>query len=411
MDIKFLGGAREVGRSAVCISDNDSKLMLDYGVNLQTDPISYPLVEKGINAVILSHAHLDHSGALPVLFKKEKPFLFTNDISLELTKLLIKDSIKIARKERMSLPFTRNHLRRMIRRTKLINYNELFRVGNFKCRLFDAGHIPGSAGVLLENDKRIFYTGDIKLYDTKLLRGCELPKKVDVLITESTYSYKDHPKDEEERFLKSIKEVIDKNQNAVLPVFAVGRAQEVLLILEGFTKHIALDGMAKKASDLILTYGYYLRDSKKLKEVLNNVNWIYTSDEREGAVKKYPLIVSTAGMLGGGPAISYIKKIKDSSNSKIIFTGFLVEDTPGRNLLLTGVYSNEGQSFEVKCKIEQYDLSSHAGKEELIKIIQRLKPKQVICVHGDRCEDFAETIEEKFSIPAYAPKNGETITI
>lgn len=412
MKIEILGSGREVGKSAILVSDRKTNIILDYGVKLQPEPPTYPIKPDKIDAAILTHCHLDHSGALPILSRKWKKPVFMNEVTLDLVRMLILDSMKIARKQEYSIPFSKNDLRRMIKNTKLINYNEQFRIGEFSCSLYDAGHIPGSASILLNNKKRVFYTGDIQTTESRLLRPCSLPEKTDVLITECTYSHKNHPEREEEenRFITSIEEVLAREETALIPVFAVGRAQEILLILEKYANKIALDGMAKSASDLIAQYSSYLKDAKRLKNVLRRIHWVETKKEREKALKKYSIIISSAGLLGGGPVLHYLREIKHNPESRIIFTGFLIEDSPGANLIETKIFENEEEKFKVHCELEQYDLSAHTDRDGLFEIIERLKPEKVICIHGEKCDEFAKDIN-KLGINAVAPKNGEVIKV
>ena len=195
MKIQILGAGREVGGSGVSILDKNTNILMDYGLKVQSRPPSGPIPTKEVNAIFLTHAHLDHSGYLPVLYKNESPKLFTNDITLEAVNLLLEDSLKIAKREKYFLDFGRKEIKAMNRNAILLNYNESIKVNEFECKLLDAGHIPGSTSVLLEHKlgKRIFYTGDIKIESSRLLNGAEIPEKTDVLITESTYSASDHP--------------------------------------------------------------------------------------------------------------------------------------------------------------------------------------------------------------------------
>jgi len=420
MQIEVLGSGHEVGKSAILVDDEKTRIMLDFGVKLQPEPPKYPKIKRA-DAIILSHAHLDHSGALPLLYKKWKQRpnrsipCFMTDITFDLTNLLLNDSMKVSKIQGYGTPYDKGDFGRMIKNTKLVNYNKIFRIGSFYCSLFDSGHIPGSAGILLDNNKKIFYTGDIQTIDSHLLRGCQLPDKVDVLITESTYSYKDHLRreKEEEKFLKSIEETLAKEEIALIPVFAVGRAQEILLILEKYAGKIALDGMAKKASDLISYNSHYLRNPKKLKYILKKVHWIRTKKERTKALKNCSIIVSSAGMLGGGPAVNYLRGIKGKAESRVLFTGFLVEDSPGWKLIKTKIFENAEERFDVHCELQQFELSAHTDKTGLFDIIKRTKPEKVICVHGEsrHCENFANEIKEKLNINAFAPKNGEAINL
>lgn len=417
MKIKILGSGREVGRSAILVDDEkgEKKILMDCGVKIQPEPPKYPLLEK-VDAAIISHAHLDHSGGVPLLAQKNKIPIFMTDVTLELSALLIRDSMKIANIQGYDIPFSKKDMRNAIKNTKMMNYNERFNAGNFSCSFFDAGHIPGSASVLIENKgngKKTFYTADIQTTESHLMKPCRLPGKVDVLVIESTYSYKDHPKREQEerKFLDMINETLARNETALVPVFAVGRSQEILFILENYTKKVAFDGMGKIASEIVADYGARIKDAKRLRSILKKIKFIKTASDRREALKKYPIIVSTAGMLSGGPAVHYLKELKNRAGSKVLFTGFLVEGTPGRNLMKTKAFENEEEYFKVQCGLHQFDMSAHTDRSGLFSIIKKTKPEKVICVHGDKTQQFAKDIEEKFGIQAFAPRNGETIRV
>jgi len=268
---------------------------------------------------------------------------------------------------------------------------------------------------LLEvENKKIFYTGDIKLESTRLVNGCKLPKEnIDVLIIESTYSNRNHPNriKQEEKFKDEIDQALNNNEIALVPVFAVGRAQEILLILKDYANYIALDGMAKEATEIILGYKKYLSNYMELKKIFNKIKKMKNNKQRDSIIKKPCIIITTAGMLSGGPVVHYIKKIHERKESRIILTGFQVEGTHGKTLLDTGVFKNEDIEIPVRCKISKFDFSSHAGKNELFEIMKKLKPKKVFCVHGDKCKEFAKEIENKFKIDAFAPEIGEEVKI
>ncbi|MFA4820341.1 MAG: MBL fold metallo-hydrolase [Candidatus Aenigmatarchaeota archaeon] len=410
-EIEVLGSGKEVGRSAILVSGK-KRIMMDFGVKIEPEPPKYPMAEK-VDAAVISHAHLDHVGAAPMLFRKGKLPIYMNDITLELGTMLIKDSMKVAKKEGFGTPFDKTDLKRMIKNTKIVRYNEKFNVGEFSCSLWNSGHIPGSSSVLLDGKKKIFYTADIQTRPSNLLEPCKLPGKVDTLIIESTYGMKVQSprKTEEKRLVEAVEETIENNGIALMPVFAVGRAQEVMLILKDYANKMALDGMAKIASEHVAEYGNYIKNPNGFRNLLKQVKFVRTNEDRAAALKKYPIIIATAGMLGGGPAVYYLREMQKFETSKVLFSGFLVEDSPGRNLIETRIFENSEERFSVSADLQQVELSAHADRNGLLDIIKRTKPETVICVHGDKCEEFSKDIEEQFGIHAFAPKNGEIIKV
>ncbi|MBI5332278.1 MAG: MBL fold metallo-hydrolase [Candidatus Aenigmarchaeota archaeon] len=438
MEIEILGAAREVGRSAISIRDGKTNIIMDYGVKLQeiedvpeltngagkkdAQPRP-PMPAKRVSAVFLSHAHLDHCGALPILYKKESPPLYATAPSLELANMMLKDSMKIAKKEKYKLAFGKKEVEKMNKGAKSIDYNQPVKIGDFTCTLFDAGHIPGSAGIFLKHRSglTIFYTGDINTAQTLLLKPCMLPNKANVLIIDSTYAMKDHPDREQEKnkFLTEVNLSAKTADTCIIPVFALGRPQEVLLMLEKHTGLISIDGMAKEASEIILKHKKYIKDPKRLSRILENIAWIYSDEEREIAIKQFPIIITTAGMMTGGPVLFYLRNIKSRPETKVLFTGYLIKNTPAKKLIETGTFSNEKESYKVLSARHQFDFSAHAGRSGLMHIIKTLRPKHVISVHGENCQEFAKDIMTEFSrensaisqIKAYAPKAGEVIRI
>jgi len=411
MKLKILGSGREVGRSAILL-EGKKNVMMDYGVKIEPPPPQYPKQEDA-DAAIISHGHLDHVGAVPLLCQKKKTHIFMNDITMELAAMLIRDSIKVAKKEGYGTPFSKKDVGKMIGCTKIVNYREKFRISDFTFTLWPSGHIPGSSSILAENGKRIFYTSDIQATNSHLLNKCQLPQGVDMLIIESTYGLRERKDREiiEKEMINSVEEALARDETVLLPVFAVGRAQEVLMILEPYANKIALDGMTRIASEIVAEYGSYLRDPKSLRNLLRKVKIVKNAAERAKIIKKYPIIISSAGMLGGGPAVHYLREISKQKGSKVVFTGFLVEDTPGRNLIENKIFKNAEEEFDVHCDLHQFELSAHADRKGLLEIIKHTNPKTVICVHGDQCDKFAKSIEEHLGIEAFAPRNGESIKV
>lgn len=414
MFVEFLGGAQEVGKSAILVNTGKTRIMMDYGVKIQPEPAQFPPVPEKLDAAIPSHCHLDHSGALPLLAGMKIPFYMTKT-TFELSKLLLRDFLKVTKLNEDPERFTKDDIAKFAKKTVVTDYNRMFNVKDASCTLYDAGHIPGASGILVKsNGKSLFYTGDTKFNEQMLVKGCSLPReKIDALIIESTYGDREHPDRNTQirQFRAEIDETLNRGESVIVPVFAVGRSQEILLMLKDYANYIALDGMAKEATEIILRNKKFVNKHADLKKAFKNVKKIKGDLQRSRILKKPGIIVTTSGMLSGGPVSYYIRKMWQRRESRIIIVGFQAENTPGKHLLETGVFLSEGKALDVKCKISRYDFSSHAGKEELLKIVRKTRPGKVMCVHGDNCRSFAKTIKQSLGIPAYAPMNGEMMEI
>ncbi len=247
MQIGFLGGAREVGRIGITVKSQKTQYLLDYGVMLGHEP-GFPMhvPPKDIDALILTHSHLDHSGALPIFYIEGKRPLYTNELNLELTQILIQDFIHLSG---YYLPFEYIELKTMVRSNTHLDYGETEKIGDMSFQLLNAGHTPGSSSVLVEAEgKKVLFTGDFNVEDTKLLKGAKIDyTDLDAIIIESTYANADHvPRDEVERdFIDSCTEVVEKGGIVLIPAFGVGRAQEIACTLVGnhFEHPIIFDGM------------------------------------------------------------------------------------------------------------------------------------------------------------------------
>ena len=414
MRLEFLGGCTEIGREAFLVESRDTRVMLEYGVKLHPE-LEIPLLPaKKLHGLFISHAHLDHSGMAPLLYKTQNPKLYTTPATLDLMNLLLEDYIKVARLTREFSEYNLYDIKKMNRNSVTQTYSKDFKIGNLTARFFNASHIPGSASIFLSGDKRILYTGDINRVSSYLVdyRKIKYPK-VDCLITESTYSEKDHPdrKEEERKFVEKIKEY--SHGLVLIPAFAVGRAQELLLMLynNNITENIYLDGMAQKASDIILYHKSSIRDANALKEVLKKIKFVRTKRQRDKILKKGGIVITTSGMLNGGPIIYYLKQARSRKDTCLLLTGFQVDGTPGSKVLKTGVFENEEEKFKVNIEIKKFDFSGHAGKSELLELINEIKPDRVVCVHGDSTRKFAREIEENMNIDAIAPRLDEKIDI
>lgn len=408
MRIKFLGGCREVGRSAVLVDD----ILLDYGFK-PSHPIQFPL-DANAEEIILSHAHLDHSGLIPALANGAT--IYMTPPTKELAALLAYDTIRVAGKRKEKPPYGQSAVERMEKKARLVAYERSFSAGEYDVTFYDASHIPGSASIHLAGEKSLFYCGDINPVQTRLLKELKrsFPES-DVLIIESTYFGTDHtPRfDLEIKFVDSIMETIDGGGHVIIPCFAVGRTQEVLLILHNFGLTPYLDGMGADVTEILLRYPRYLRDARKLEEAYENA--VLVDPERRAEVLQNPsIIVTTAGMLEGGPVLYYLQKLKDDARSKLMLTGYQVEGTNGRLALEEGCVMVNGDKVKLGLGIEQYDFSAHAGDRELREVVDvfcRNGTEYVFAVHGDRSEEFAKWIRENYGCDAFAPTMGEEFVL
>jgi len=418
LQVGFLGGTREVGRIGISVKSEKTQALLDYGVMFNHEP-GFPMhvPPKEVDALILTHSHLDHSGALPVFYIGGKVPLYTNKLNLELTQLLIQDFIHLSG---YYLPFEYLELKTMMQSNKHLDFGVEEKVGDMRFQLLNAGHTPGSAQALIETEgKRLLYTSDFNIIDSQLLTGATMDYgDLDVVVMESTYANEDHSErsELEKRFVGSATEVVEKGGIVLVPAFGVGRSQEMACILAAhhFEYPVILDGMAREASRIIMNYTEFLRDPKLFMNAMHSVDWVEGWRDRRKALKTPSVIISTAGMLKGGPAAFYVSKIGKKANNAIFLVSYQIPGTPGRELLDKGICTIDGKVRKVKALYEHFDFSSHCGASQLKEALRKLggKPK-VFVVHGDEgnCELFANWAKSELGLDAVAPKTGDTFEV
>lgn len=421
MDVKVLGAAREVGRSGFLVKCDGANFLLDYGVMFgrRGSPPQFPLHvrPKDIDGVIITHAHLDHSGYVPSLFVSGHCRAYATPPTLELSRLLIEDMLKI---EKTYHPFDTPEVYNMLRNSKEIGFREKVQRGNASFELRSSGHVLGGGSVLLESDKkRLFYTGDINPKGTRMLPKADLDfGEIDLLITESTYSQTaQRPrKESEEGLIDFANEVMDRKGVLFVPAFSVERSQEIACVFRSanFKHKIIMDGMALKVNEIMFRYPEYLRDPKVFADAINHSVAIRNERERKNALTEPCVVISPAGMLVGGNAVFYLQHLAFDSKNGIALVSYQGEGTPGKKLLDTGKVSSRGQDLKVAAQVRQFQFSGHADRNDLFEVIKSIKgnPK-VLTVHGDdvSCTKFAEEIHEKFGFEAHAPKMDETISV
>ncbi len=420
MKISVLGAGKEVGRSAFLVTCENTNILLDYGVLLKREPI-FPLHvrPKDINAVILSHAHLDHSGYIPSLFLSSStdiPVLGTLP-TFELSQLLIEDMIKISG---LYLPFEYLDLINMINHCKNLQYREKHSVGDVDISLYESGHVIGGASIMMEyQGKRIFYTGDINTRGSKLLRPADLDlPNIDLLIIESTYSQTEQmPREEsEKRLLDFAYEVVDRGGTLFIPAFSVERAQEIACVLKThqFKHKVAMDGMALKVNEIMLKYTSYLRDPEIFKKAVLEAEWVHGWQRRKQLVREPGVIISPAGMLVGGSAVFYLQEIAKDPKNGVAMVSYQGEGTPGRALLDKKIVTYDGKMRKCLAEVNRFEFSGHNSRSELFEILDKIKGNpEVLAIHGDgnSCTRFAEEIQDKYGFKAKAPSQGDVIEI
>ncbi len=429
MKIILHGAAKEVGRSCVEVKSKNNRILFDCGIKLGLEgegierDSEYPQVinnVEDIDLVLLSHAHLDHSGALPLFnFKGMNANIYCTSMTKYLCKLLLKDSLKIEILNDKHPAYSKENITNVLFQMINVNYKREYVHNDCKFKFFDAGHIPGSACILLRVDgKTLLYTGDYNTNETMLMPKADLDysEKIDILISESTYGDRNHPDREKQKnnFLLTIKKVLDKGGSVIIPAFAVGRAQEILLILSELKTRVPiyLDGMAKKVYSKLLREGRFAQNIGKLKGFDKKITFIKGFNRRKDAIKSQGIFVTTSGMVSGGPVIEYLKYLWHDPMNAILLTGYQAEGTGGRSLLENGTMFLDGNKIHVKCLIKQFDFSAHAGLMGLKKNIKRVKPEILILNHGDPwAEDNLAKWAKSIGIKkVYAPKIGERVS-
>ena len=420
MKVTVLGAAKEVGRSAFLVNANHTNILLDYGVLLKREPI-FPMhvKPKDIDAVVISHAHLDHSGFVPSLFLSQSTEVQSLGTvpTFELSQLLIEDMIKISG---FYLPFEYLDLMTMMKRSKILKYREPYEINDVTVTLHESGHILGGSTVVVEHGKkRLFYTGDINTRGSKLLRQADLNlDPIDLLIIESTYSQTEQtPREQSEsELLEFAYEVIDRKGTLFIPAFSVERAQEIACVLKtnNFPHKVAMDGMALKANEIMVRHPTFLRDPEVFKKAVTEAEWIRGWNRRKKIVKEPCVIISPAGMLVGGTAVFYLQEIAKESKNGIAIVSYQGEGTPGKTLLEKRVTIFDGRVRKCLADVKRFEFSGHNSRSELFEILDRINgnPK-VLTVHGDgvSCTKFAEEIRQKYGYDAKAPDAGELIEL
>jgi putative mRNA 3-end processing factor len=407
MEVEFRGGADEIGRSAMLVDDT---LLIDYGMAPATPP-QYPVGEVDPDAVVVSHGHLDHAGAVPALLSgSARPAIHWTPPTRDLALTLARDTLTL-HGGTPQCPFTETDVRRVTQVSEPHGYGESFDAAGYEVTFVDAGHIPGSAHVLVDDgETRLLYTGDFHTDDQRLVAGTTARPDADVVVCESTYADVEHESRAtvEERFAQSVQTTLWEGGTVVVPAFAIGRTQELLLVCEAHDIPCYVDGMGTDVTETVRQYPDFVRDADALQAAASHARVVTGRDgQRRRIADQATAIVTTSGMLSGGPAMTYIPEIRSNPVNKIALTGYQVAGTPGRDLVETGSAEIDGRVMPVSAQVEQYDFSAHADRPGLRGFLDAYPDARVLVTHGDHCEGFAADLRAE-GIHATAPALGSS---
>ena len=453
--LTILGSGRQVGRSAILLQTNESKILLDCGIavgstsKLEMLPRfdAYPSIFDDLDAVIATHAHLDHTGAIPYLFKYGyRGPVYCTEPTLPLMTMEQLDFINVAEKEGLFPLYNENDVKTAVQHTITLKYGSVTSITpDIRITMYNAGHILGSSVVHIhigEGLYNIVYTSDFKFENTRTLDACTHKfLRAETLMMESTYGATPIPftREESEALLADyIKQTIEAGGKVLIPVPAVGRAQEIMLVLNDLLNSksipevpIYLDGLVIEATAIYTAFPEYL--SKELQDIMESQGNVFMSEyftpvkshsQREEVLNAEgsAIVISTSGMLEGGPVLNYLKEFANDEKNMLIFVSYQVEGTLGRKLLKgireVSFIDEKGKAevLNIKLRIEKVDgFSGHSSRQQLLNYLKKFtpKPKNVIFLHGEvkAIESLAESASKIVTANIYTPKNLETISL
>lgn len=447
-----LGGAREVGRSAFLISTPESKVLIDCGINVASEDNAFPFLDapelsvKHLDAVIISHSHVDHCGLVPFLFKYGyRGPVYCTEATRDISTLLQIDTINISQREGKNNIYSITDIKEMLKHVITLDYGVVTDVtADIRLTLLNAGHVLGSSLVHLnigDGFHNLLYTGDFKVSGTKLLPPAHSEfQRVETIVMESTYGKQEPPSvvEAEQNLIQIIKDTLEKKGKVVMPVLGVGRAQEVIVVLdEAMNKNLIpkvpvfVDGMVWDVTAIHTTYPEFF-NRKISSQIFNGKNNPFLSEnlKRVGSQKERKKIVeeegpcvilATSGMLVGGPSVFYLEELAEDPKNTLVFTCYQGPGSLGRKIEegATEILKRIGksvQTIKMKLRVETVrGFSGHATRSELISYIKKMNPmpRRIVVVHGEKSSvlDMASTLHQKYRVETSAVRNLDTLRI
>jgi len=382
-----------VGRMGILLEHKGAQMILEYGMR-PSKPPSYPLPSPPVDFGLLTHCHLDHSGMIPWLCSKYDTQVVATPSTISVTKLLLQDSLKVADMEGFPRPFEAVDISTAMRNFIPLEFGDKLDAAGFEVELHSAGHVPGATMYELRGDEVTVFTGDLNTRNTRLVWGAH-PVKCDNLIMEATYAGRPQPDrlKTEHMFIEKVKEVVERGGKVLVACFAVGRTQEIMLVLKDLRYDMWVDGMGKTVTRLYLDHPEYLRSEKDLRKAKRAFKEVRSPSARGMAIKG-DVIVTTGGMLDGGPILGYIQEIKNDPKSAILLTGYQVEESNGRKLLDRGIIDIQGVEVSVNCEVEKFDFSAHSDHDDLLQFVSSCDPENVVLCHSESREELAKDLQD-----------------
>lgn len=452
--VTALGGFREVGRTAILVQTQESSVLVDCGVNVGSTEHAFPKLSVNefdigeLDAVIITHAHIDHSGFLPFLYKYGyRGPVYCTRATKNLMTLLQLDYLEVAEKEGKLLPYGPKDVRETVLHTIPLDYGEVTDISpDIRLTLHNAGHILGSAMAHLHIGDGLYnmtYTGDFKYARTRLLEpaNSNFPR-LETLIMESTYGGQNDimsPRNRtEEQLARIIKETIGRRGRVLVPVLAVGRAQELMLVLEELVRRkiidevpIYIDGMISEATAIHTTHPELLAQDLRDRIFHQGRNpflaeyfvKVQSNEVRTDIVAGDPcIIIATSGMLTGGPSVEYFRLMAGDERNCIIFVSYQVEGTLGRRIqkgwheIPMQLRDGRTEIVKVNMRVETVEgFSGHSDRKQLLSYVRQVtpRPERIILCHGEssKCSNLATAIHSQFRIETRVPQNLETTRI